>query len=237
MLLSSSQELHSRKYLTEWPSHCPQQTDTDALRSGSEAGHSGHTCASPAQVRARCHLCQALCSAPGCWWDESGVRLTSDNTVTPSVPLCGGHDTDWPGLSGLRHLARQSKAPRPGQAQLARSHAPALAPTLCTVYTDCTVTVHTLQPLRVSSHRLFTILSFGSVYFGPGDVIITVTSLLKRNYTMNAQLIKWWHLIHLGWKLIDYVFDLCFWSSAVWQGLLRCQRRDYFKSASKTEME
>ena len=199
MLLSSSQELHSRTYIAEWPSQCPQQTlDTDALRSGSEA-------AAPLVTPVPWPGPVPLVSSsvlPDVGRDESGARLTSDNSVTPLSPCveCGGHDTDWPGLSGLRHLARQRQAPRPGQAQLARSHAPALAPTLCTVYTDCTVAVHTLQPLRVSSHRLFTILSFGSVYYGPGDVITTVlASLFKRNCTTHNPLnddIQ--HLINLG---------------------------------------
>ena len=45
------------------------------------------------------------------------------------------------------------------------------------LYSECTLTVHTLQPLRVSSHRLFTILSFGSVNNGAGDVIIMELSL------------------------------------------------------------
>ena len=61
MLLSSSQELHSRTYIAEWPSQCPQQTlDTDApLRSGVRLLPPwSHLC----HGQARCHLCPALCS-------------------------------------------------------------------------------------------------------------------------------------------------------------------------------
>ena len=102
------------------------------------------------------------------------VTTLSVSPVPAAMTLTG------PGCQVSAILAWQGRARLRGQA---RHNWP--APTLrlwlrhCvhSVYTGCTLTVHTLQPLRVSSHRLFTILSFGSVNNGAGDVIIMELSL------------------------------------------------------------
>ena len=87
MLLSSSQELHSRTYIAEWPSQCPQQTlDNDALRSGVRLlppwSHLCHGHTRPGAT------CVQLC-APGCWarW-ERGETDKWQQCDAP-VPLCG----------------------------------------------------------------------------------------------------------------------------------------------------
>ena len=148
MLLSSSQELHSRTYFAEWPSHCPQQTlDTDALRSGSEAAAPLVT---PVPWPGRVPLVSSSV-LPDVGRDESGARLTSDNSVTPLSPCVGAMTLTGPDC--------QVSAILPGSARLrgqARHNWP--APTLrlwLRHSVQCTLTVHWLYtPCSLSGSAL-----------------------------------------------------------------------------------
>ena len=146
-MLSSSQELHSRKYFSEWPSHWPQHTDTDAaLRS--EAGHSGDTCASSGQ----CHLWPSLTPVtPPQLPDVCRILMRLPTLTT----LCLRPPQPWHWLARTVRSppscqARQSQAPRP-----ARHNWP--APTLrhsVHLYTVCTHPVASQGQLSQTVHNI-----------------------------------------------------------------------------------
>lgn len=137
MLLSSSQELHSRTYFAEWPSHCPQQTlDTDALRSGSEAAAPLVT---PVPWPGRVPLVSSSV-LPDVGRDESGARLTSDNSVTPLSPCVGAMTLTGPDCQVSAILSGQTEpGSEASQAQLACSHAPTLCTPVHCLYTPCSL--------------------------------------------------------------------------------------------------